>query len=151
MTSTLNILANNYINGKHCITTFKEESFLKAWILGQYQSLPVDVVVTCDDVSPEQMLSHYQEHNELLISSAGSEHPILSQADNVRFRAVHDWHHISQGFGFDLDGEIAAARYAISLAPKAIHWMLWSEIALQAAACIKTGEFQPQKLVHCYL
>jgi len=60
---------------------------------------------------------------------------LMSTQQNLAFRAVHDWTHWKEGVGADWE-----------TAPREIHWILWSEVAGQAAACLETGEFQPQKL-----
>ena len=73
--------------------------------------------------------------------------PYFEAGLNARFRAIHDWDHLQSGCGFDFAGETTVAGYAMSTAPESIRWILWSEVALQAAAAIHTGEFQPQKLV----
>lgn len=148
--TVLDILAHNYLTGSHTEPRDDEKKAFTDWILNEYFNLPVRVKFVAAEVSPETMLHFFKYDQMLYISTLHSEHPFLTPMQNWMFRAVHDFHHASQDLGFDLDGEVATARYAISTAPKSIHWMLWSEISLQAAASIKTGEFQPQKMVHCY-
>jgi hypothetical protein len=46
-----------------------------------------------------------------------------------------------------MHGEILTYFIAQKSAPVAIHWLLFSEIILQAATAIHTGKFAPQKLV----
>jgi hypothetical protein len=139
--------ATAFIHGPTATPTLRELVLFKGWLLAQFQALPVQVEVTEAEVSPEAMITHHAETGTLLISTAFCDHPHLSEADNVRFRAVHDWHHISRGLGFDWAGEQGTLAVACESAPSEIHWILTSEIALQAAAAIVTGEFHPQRLV----
>ena len=71
---------------------------------------------------------------------------LMSTQQNLMFRAVHDWTHWKEGADASWEGELAVTIAHTLTAPKEIHWILWSEVAGQAAACLETGEFQPQKL-----
>lgn len=94
------------------------------------------------------MVNYYQQFRELRISTANnSSHPVWTPNQNLMFRAIHDWHHIKTGDGFDMLGEIQAYCEAVKTAPQSIHWILFSEIVLQAAVAIHTGAFPSQKLV----
>lgn len=146
----LQVLSRNYLIGQHTQPTDSELNALKQWVVNSYLRLPVKVQFMNESVSPEVMLDRYTLTNTLWVSTENNDSPILGEIENLMFRAVHDFHHVKEGFSFDLIGEINAARFAISTAPKCIHWILWSEIALQAAAQISTGKFQEQKVVHCY-
>ena len=139
--------ANRYLNSPHTEPTYAEKLYLDAWIETEYEAIKSRVRFTPSEVDPAQFLLRYENTSELLISTANSEHPFLSKRQNARFRAVHDWHHIMMGFGFDIVGEYMAFEYAASIAPPAIHWILRSEIWFQAAAQSVTGIFQPQKCV----
>ena len=96
------------------------------------------------------MLQHLAASGELVISTAFNHHPFLSYWENSQFRAVHDWHHVTSGADSTFKGELAAYQQAISTAPKEIWWILFSEIVLQAATAIATGEFAAQKLVRLF-
>lgn len=147
MTYTAAELATTYLNGSHQEPTEGEREAFDDWLCAEFFTLPCRVEFVDEDVSPETMLHHFKQDGVLVISTLYSEHPILTPMQNWMFRAIHDHHHVSQGFGFDLEGEIAAAEYVISTAPESIHWLLWSEVALQAGTAIHTGEFAAQKLV----
>lgn len=72
---------------------------------------------------------------------------LMSTHQNLMFRAVHDWVHWKENAGADWEGELAVTVAHTLTAPKAIHWILWSEVAGQAAVAITTGQFpQHQKL-----
>ncbi len=140
--------AQTYLTGSPVQPTVTERDTFSAWIQAEWETIRDMVRFTFRDVEPERMLAHYDATGELLISAAHNEPaPWLSKLQNVRFRAIHDWHHLQASAGFDLAGEYAAFKQAKSTAPQCIHWMLYSEIVLQAAACIHTGAFQEQKLV----
>ena len=139
--------ANAYLTGSHCEPTLDEKQAFLGWLADQYDAIKASVRFTPSEVDPAQLKLRYANTGHILISTAHNDSPWLSGASNAHFRAVHDWHHLEHGLGFDVDGEHAAYLVAISSAPKAIHWILRSEIYLQAAACIETGTFQPQKLV----
>ncbi len=71
---------------------------------------------------------------------------LMTETQNLAFRAVHDWVHWKEGAGADWDGELAVTIAHTLTAPKEIHWILWSEVAGQAAVQLTTGEFPTQKL-----
>lgn len=139
-------LAPIYFNNPHTQPTIKEHATFKYWLHFHFSLIPVPVLFSFGSVSPEEMTAHYQRHNELLISAANNE-SVWSFTDNLKFRAVHDWHHISGNCSFDLEGEIKAYKLACQSAPESIYWILFSEIVLQAAVAIHTGTFPDQKLV----
>lgn len=142
------ILAEQYLNGEHVQPTESETIIFKNWLYDAYCDLPCGVHFVAAEVSPEEMLACYRENRILKISTLHSDgHPLLTPIENGMFRAVHDYHHASKGFGFDATGETQSALWAMQTAPAAVQWILWSEIALQACACIHTGKFQPQKLI----
>lgn len=139
--------ANAYLTGSHCDPTSDEKQAFLTWLAGQYDAIKANVRFTPSEVNPAQLKLRYANTGQILISTAHNESLWLDKASNAHFRAVHDWHHLEHNLGFDVDGEHAAYLVAISSAPKSIHWILRSEIYLQAVACIETGSFQPQKLV----
>lgn len=133
-------------------TKIKASEFdvLLSWIDAEYAAIPCSVAFTGTDVTLAHCVEWCRRYDVLLISTANSSHPFLSKRANARFRAVHDWHHIMIGADSTLRGEIAAFRYAKRSAPRNIHWLLFSEIVLQAAACLHHGAFQPQRLVDAW-
>lgn len=127
--------------------TAAELTGFRQWIRAEHARITAPVIYVPIDLSLPATVAHYQRFGVLVISTAHNSHPYLSAADNARFRAVHDWHHIKNGLDSTLRGEIGAFKVARQSAPESIHWMLFSEIVLQAAACISTGTFQPQRFV----
>jgi hypothetical protein len=146
-TPNLSTIAAAYLTGDPAIPTPAERTAFAAWLQENYAMIDHMVVITAGEVSPETFLATWQVRGKMLISSAHSEHPFWLMAENVAFRAIHDWHHLLTSRRFDWAGEVDAYRYAIRTAPKAIHWILASEILGQAAAAIEIGAFSAQKLV----
>ena len=146
---TCESLAKYYLAADPSPVSETELDTFRTWIFREFHNhrLGNVLLLTDDDVTPEQMLANWHSKGTLLISTAHSEHPFLSVSDNVRFRAVHDFHHICGCCGFDFKGEHQTYVMASKSAPESIKWILFSEIVLQASACIWTGEFQAQKLV----
>jgi len=131
-----------------CTPSDVEITALKRWINEQFWRLPVPVDFHYEDIDLNQAIAVYENVGILPISVLNNDHPYLSFRDNARFRAIHDWHHILIGADSTMRGEISTFRHAKSTAPKSIHWILFSEIVLQAAACLHSGgEFQPQRFI----
>lgn len=141
------VLAAEYLAAPAAVPTDRELAILRGWIRAEFQRIPVMVRFQESDIELPEMLQRWNESGVLFISTESIAHPYLTDVENALFRAVHDWHHIVVDADSTLNGEIATFEHACSTAPNEIHWMLRSEIVLQAAACIATGEFQPQKLV----
>ena len=140
-------LAAEYLQAPAAVPTDREPAIFRQWIRDEFQAIPVMVRFQDHDIDLPEMLQRWNTTGELVISTANSEHPFLSPIENALFRAVHDWHHIIVEADSTLNGEMLTFEHACTTAPSEIHWILRSEILLQAAACIATGEFQPQKLV----
>ena len=136
-----------YLKGKGQRPTTEERATFGNWLATQFNRIRGIVDFTSDEVSPEELMANYDLTGRLLISTAYNVHPHWLPVENAQFRAIHDWHHIQAGAGFDMAGEIKAYQHAAAHAPVALDWILFSEIVLQAAAAIHTGSFQRQKLV----
>lgn len=140
-------LATEYLRAHAAVPTDRELEMLREWVRAEFQRIPVMVQFEPCDIPLPEMLQRWDESGVLFISTESISHPFLTDTENAIFRAVHDWHHIVVDADSTLNGEILAFEHACSTAPSEIWWMLRSEIVLQAAACIATGEFQPQKLM----
>ena len=147
MYNTVERYAHQYQHGMASSLTPLESQALLQWLNLSYGAIAHQVRYTDSDVSPEEFVLHWETYGQLLISRANSDHPFFSLADNCRFRAVHDMHHILTGCRFDWEGELATYQYAAQSAPRLIRWILRSEILGQAAVAITTGSFPEQKLV----
>ena len=141
------MLATFYRDGAAVIPWGSELASLRAWIGREFAAIPCKVEFWQGDISLAECKEHFSKSGILNISTAYNIHPFLSKEDNAKFRAIHDWHHIETGADDTLAGEFATFNHAIRMAPKCIHWILFSEIVLQAAAAVYFGNFQAQKLV----
>ena len=140
-------LAAEYLASPAAVPTDRELAILRGWIRAEFQRIPVMVRFEGADIDLPEMLQRWEASGVLFISIESISHPFLTDTENALFRAVHDWHHVVVDADSTLNGEMLTFEHACRTAPSEIHWMLRSEILLQAAACIATGEFQPQKLV----
>lgn len=116
--------------------------------------LGVDVRVTDTDpydvTTPqglEEMLRELADRKLAVLSTRSTGgHPVLSDAENDMFRAVHDaFGHGATGRGFGRHGEEAAFQAHASMYPEAARPALVSELRAQNAYLNKYGEFGPQK------
>jgi hypothetical protein len=140
-------LGSHYLYGDPITPPPLELTLFKAWILKEFHAIPVPTTFHDRDIDLSEMLSTFADTGILQISIKNNVHPFLSPADNARFRAAHDWHHVVTGADSTLRGEITTYCHARKTADRRIWWMLHSEIIGQASACIATGEFPKQKLV----
>jgi len=140
-------LASQYLRSKGVRPSELEMTTFRNWLYLQFNRIRGFVEFTEAEVTPAEMVLTHCLDGKLLISTAHNRHPFLLPIENAWFRAVHDWHHLQAMAGYDLAGEILVCQYSQSTAPPEIHWMLWSEVVLQAAAAIQTKSFPRQKLV----
>jgi len=145
--SPVDRLASAFLTGEAVEPTARELSLLNAWIDSQFRQIPVIVRFTGTDVDLPTMIANFETTGELLISIANNFHPFLEGFQNAKFRAVHDWHHLVVGADSTFKGEVATFKHAAMQAPREMQWMLFSDIVLQAATAISTGEFADQKFV----
>lgn len=117
--------------------------------------LGVDVRVTDADpydvTTPEglrEMLDELADRRLAVLSTrATGGHPVLSDAENDAFRAVHDaFGHAATGRGFSRHGEEAAFRAHSAMYPREAMPALVSELRAQNAYLNRFGDFGPQKL-----
>jgi hypothetical protein len=140
-------LGAHYVASPAAPISAAELTAWRRWIAAEFSRIPHPIRTVGQDVTLPECARLLAHTGRLYISSISLSHPLLSAAENLRFRAVHDWHHLTIGADSTFAGELAAYRRSAESAPTCIHWVLFSEIVLQAAARLYTGEFQPQKLV----
>ena len=141
------LFALAYRRGAAVIPTALELASFTDWIDNEFHSLPCEVKFWSGDISLSECRAAFAKYGSLNVSTANSSHPFLTDHQNARFRAVHDWHHLETGADDSLNGEHSTFCHAAAIAPHSTRWILFSEIVLQAAAFIHFGEFQAQKLV----
>lgn len=151
-------LATAWINGKHTCPTLTERKDFMVWLLREAKRMEAEsirpVFVTREVSFDEAMMALNKPtlpgeikwfpvsrlHNEPNVD-------LMSQTQNLMFRAVHDWTHWKIKADATFDGEYAVTLSHLNTAPESIHWILFSEVACQAAVAISQGEFPTQKLV----
>lgn len=81
------------------------------------------------------------------VSTADGAHPLWSEEQNAKFRAVHDWYtHIINKADFSPRGELRAYNTHVKLLPPAAVPAAFTEIVGQAAYAITRGSFGQQKI-----
>lgn len=103
-----------------------------------------------DPYSDVHEMTHDIEHNKrlkVLSTKTTGSHPLFSDEDNDKFRAVHDaFGHAATGRGFDRHGEEAAYQAHAKMFTHAARGALTSETRGQNASLNLNGHFGPQKV-----
>ena len=139
------LFAKAYQDGAACPPTGAELLALNAWIESEFSAIPCGVKFWTGDISLAECKAEFRKSATLNVSTAHNFHPYLSKSANAKFRAIHDWQHIVLSADDSFEGEFST--WWNNNAPESIQWILFSEIVLQAAAAIDSGEFPTQKLV----
>lgn len=113
-----------------------------------FDRLPFEVrFVDFDPYSSyEEMKADVLANNRMLVWTGASDTPLWDPLTNWQARAVHDWDHIQNDVDFSIGGEVEAYRRSAARRPGLAPLYL-SEIVLQAAVQVHTGDFEEQKLV----
>ncbi len=157
MNTTHAELAAAWMAAPNTKPTHAERNAFRLWLLsefGKMRALGIEPLFVTREVSIEEAMSALDrvvlpgEVRWLPVSRLHNEpNPdLMSTQQNLMFRAVHDWMHWKLGADATFEGEFNVAMAHIESAPESIHWLLWSEVACQAAVAITTGEFPHQKL-----
>ena len=144
--------------GPHTTPTPAERTDFRLWLLsefGKMRASGIEPLFVTREVLIDEVMAALDrvvlpgETRWLPVSRLYNEpNPdLMSTQQNLMFRTVHDWIHWKVGADSTFEGEFAVAMTHIESAPSSIHWILWSEVAGQAATAITTGEFTQQKLV----
>lgn len=151
-------LATTWINGKHTCPTLTERKDFMVWLLREAKRMESEnvrpVFVTREVSFNEAMMALNKptlpgEIKWFPVSRLNNDpNPdLMSTTQNLVFRAVHDWLHWKIKADATFEGELSVTLEHIKSAPESIHWILFSEVACQAAVAIATGDFPTQKLV----
>jgi hypothetical protein len=155
---TAQSIATQWLNGKHVKPTTAERKAFGVWLMREFNRMRasgIEPLFVTRDVPIEEAMNALNrtvlpgEIRWLPISRLNNEPNVdlMSTQQNLMFRAIHDWVHWKENAGADWDGELAVTVAHVLTAPKEIHWILWSEVAGQAAVTLTTGSFPQQKLV----
>lgn len=144
------LLAAYYKANKHQDVSETTLSLLKSFVETEYSKIPFAIkYVNYDPYNNfTEMLEGLLKDNYLKISMLNNESPIFDCETNLKFRAIHDYHHLICHAEFNFYGEYATFEYISALTDNdIIKQILFSEIVLQAAYALVYGEFGEQKLV----
>jgi hypothetical protein len=139
------------------IPTHTERKEFRLWLLDQFAKMRaerIEPLFVTREVSIDEAMSSLSkvtlpgETRWLPISRLNNDPNVdlMSQQQNLMFRAVHDFVHHKIKADATFEGELSVTLEHIKSAPESIHWILWSEVACQAAVTISTGQFPQQKL-----
>ena len=150
-------LANQWMDVPNTVPTHTERKEFRLWLLDQFAKMRaehIEPLFVTREVSIDEAMTALDrvvlpgEIRWLPISRLHNDPNVdlMSQQQNLMFRAVHDWIHHKIGAAATFEGELSVTLEHIKSAPESIHWILWSEVACQAAVTISTGQFPQQKL-----
>jgi hypothetical protein len=89
----------------------------------------------------DQMAADVENNKVLKISKLFNDHPVFTEEENLKFRAVHDYYtHIVCNQDFGLKGELKAYNTHARLAPPAALPALFTEVVGQACYAIDRGK-----------
>jgi hypothetical protein len=89
----------------------------------------------------DQMADDVKSNGVLKISKLFNDHPVFTEEENLKFRAVHDYYtHIVCNQDFGLKGELKAYNTHARLAPPAALPALFTEVVGQACYAIDRGQ-----------
>ena len=152
------VLSAEWQAGAHTVPTTDERNDFRLWLLtefGRMRASGIEPLFVTREVPINEAMAALDrvvlpgETKWLPVSRLHNEpnSDLMSQQQNLMFRAVHDWTHWMLGADATFEGEFNVAMSHIESAPESIHWILWSEVAGQAAVSITEGNFPAQKLV----
>jgi hypothetical protein len=156
-TNFASILADQWLNAKHQTPTNTERNDFRLWLIREFARMRgegIEPLFVTREVSIDEAMAALDrvtlpgEIRWLPVSRLNNDPNVdlMSQQQNLMFRAVHDWIHHKINADASFDGEVNVALEHIKSAPESIHWLLWSEVAGQAAVTLTTGNFPEQKL-----
>ncbi len=150
-------LASEWMAAPNIVPTHTERKVFRLWLLAQFSRMRaerIEPLFVTREVSIDEAMTALDkvvlpgEVRWLPISRLNNEPNVdlMSQQQNLMFRAVHDFVHHKVNADATFEGELSVTFAHIESAPPKIHWILWSEVACQAAVTISTGSFPAQKL-----
>lgn len=126
----------------------------QAWLADQFSCIPATVHMVSREVPLAEAMASLTrpilpgEGRVLPVSTIGNT-PVaglMTQNQNLAFRAVHDAMHARLGADDSWEGELAVCLGHLMTAPPVLWPILVSEVAGQAAVTIFEGEFPAQRL-----
>lgn len=150
MQTLIHQMAEAYINGPDIELTDQLVGTFRYWLNSEYSNVldSCRVHYVAANVSLDAVKEIYDSINTLFISTLGTSavSDLMTEQENLRFRAVHDWMHLKIGADATWQGELSTTLAHLNTAPREIWPILISEVAGQAAVTITTGNFPNQRL-----
>jgi hypothetical protein len=157
MKLTPTTLSQAWMAAPNTVPTLAERKAFRLWLIDQFTKMRaerIEPLFVTREVSIVEAMAALDrvvlpgETRWLPISRLNNEpNPdLMSTQQNLMFRAVHDFVHHKVNADATFEGELSVTLAHIESAPPEIHWLLWSEVACQAAVTISTGSFPEQKL-----
>jgi hypothetical protein len=152
-------LAQLWLTMPHVIPTKTERAEFAKWVMASYVTLcssrNVYPYFVSRDVDLAEVMSALSspllpgEVRYFPVSRLNNDpNPdLMSPSLNLIFRAIHDvCHHLCNAEA-TYEGELTVAYHHMKSAPESIRWIIFSEVAGQAAATLTSGEFPLQRIV----
>ncbi len=150
-------LAEAWLSAPNTVPTLSERKAFRLWLIDQFSKMRaerIEPLFVTREVSIDEAMSALDrtvlpgETRWLPVSRLNNEpNPdLMSTQQNLAFRAIHDWTHHKISADATFEGELSVTLAHIESAPPEIRWILWSEVACQAAVTVCTGRFPQQKL-----
>lgn len=143
-------LANVYAKGEDCLHLIPDNVFREIYdyVNREFNNLPCPVSFTEREVDCHGMAEAWEKDGLLLISTMYNDSRLLPGELNLKFRAIHDYIHLTKDYGCDYIGEYNTFLEQCKGLSSYACRVLYSEIVLQAAYCIHFGNFASfQKIV----
>lgn len=145
-------LAIHYLTSENHVLNNIEKAAFGIWIrqIDSELGIKEQYISGQPYASAAEMHADFCQTGILKISTDYNEPVVLNKEDNLRYRKIHDAHHLILKADFSWQGELKACAYFCSLTDNPLfHRILFSELILQVAACFYRGGSFPdeQKLV----
>lgn len=151
-------LADQWMKGEHQKPTQQEHRDFNVWLLREKQRMldanihPVFVTREVKLTEAIACLNRVTLLDEIKWFPVSRLHnfpntDLMSLTQNLWFRAIHDLTHWRLGADDTFEGELRVSLAHMESAPDSIKWLIWSEVAGQAAVSVCEGAFPDQKLV----
>jgi hypothetical protein len=135
-------MADAYSKGPEIELSIALIDLFHSWLDSEYQQVAFSQSIhyVAADIPLDTVKELHRVSGFLFISTLGTSavSDLMTDVENQKFRAVHDWMHLKIGADATWQGELAA--------PKEIWPILVSEVAGQASVTITTGNFPEQRL-----
>ena len=139
-------LSKIYIDRPHYQLSTSEKNEIEDFIWSEYKKLDIDIkYVNYQPYSNSKEIKKDLIQGFIRVTTLHNNSSILTFDGNLRFRALHDFHHSSLNLGFNFPGEYLAFQYIAKLSNSFfIRQILFSEIVLQVSTFYYIGRSYPK-------